>query len=222
MTLGQSVIYDGQTVPTSFSYPNPNVKWQTKQDMNVGLDLSLFDYRLELGVNYYNNITRDVLDRKALPYSSGRSEVTENVADIYNSGWEIDLGVTLLKNKSFQWYAKANIAINDNKVKNTYYKDTKDLPKATLSNAHQFVENQPVNGWYGYKFAGINPINGVVMTYTGNGEATLDMSVSGATWPIPSVFYLGNLTPPVVGGFSTSANWKQLIFSANFEFKTGP
>ena len=62
MTLGQSVIYDGQTVPTSFSYPNPNVKWQTKQDMNVGLDLSLFDYRLELGVNYYNNITRDVLD----------------------------------------------------------------------------------------------------------------------------------------------------------------
>ena len=95
MTLGQSVIYDGQTVPTSFSYPNPNVKWQTKQDMNVGLDLSLFDYRLELGVNYYNNITRDVLDRKALPYSSGRSEVTENVADIYNSGWAIDLGVNL-------------------------------------------------------------------------------------------------------------------------------
>ena len=221
MTLGQSVVYDGQTVPTSFSYPNPNVKWQTKQDMNVGLDLSLFDYRLELGVNYYNNITRDGLDRKALPYSSGRSEVTENVADIYNSGWEIDLGVTLLKNKSFQWYAKANIAINDNKVKNTYYKETKDLPKATLSNAHQFVENQPVNGWYGYKFAGINPINGAVMTYTGNGEATLDMSVSGATWPTPSVFYLGNLTPPVVGGFSTSANWKQLIFSANFEFKTG-
>ena len=116
MTLGQSVIYDGQTVPTSFSYPNPNVKWQTKQDMNVGLDLSLFDYRLELGVNYYNNITRDVLDRKALPYSSGRSEVTENVADIYNSGWEIDLGVTLLKNKSFQWYAKANIAINEKYV----------------------------------------------------------------------------------------------------------
>ena len=72
--------------------------------MNVGLDLSLFDYRLELGVNYYHNITRDVLDRKALPYSSGRSEVTENVADIYNSGWEIDLGVTLLKNKSFQWH----------------------------------------------------------------------------------------------------------------------
>ena len=95
MTLGQSVIYDGQTVPTSFSYPNPNVKWQTKQDMNVGLDLSLFDYRLELGVNYYNNITRDVLDRKALPYSSGRSEVTENVADIYNSGWAIDLGINL-------------------------------------------------------------------------------------------------------------------------------
>ena len=56
MTLGQSVIYDGQTVPTSFSYPNPNVKWQTKQDMNVGLDLSLFDYRLELGAVSYTHL----------------------------------------------------------------------------------------------------------------------------------------------------------------------
>jgi len=221
MTLGQSVIYDGQSVPTSFDYPNPNVKWQTKQDMNIGLDMSLFGYRVELGVNYYYNITRDVLDRKALPYSSGRKEVTKNVADIYNNGWEIDLGLTLLKRKSLSWFAKFNVAINNNEVKRTYYKEESALPAATLANAHQFVEGYPVNAWFGYKFAGVDPIDGGTLVYTGNGGATLNLDASGEMWPTPTVYYLGELTPPVVGGFSTTLNWKQFIFTANFEYKTG-
>lgn len=221
MTLGQSVIYDGQSVPSSFNYPNPNVKWQTKQDMNVGVDVSLWDYRVELGVNYYYNITRDVLDRKALPWSTGRNEVTKNVADIYNNGWEIDLGLTLIKHKSLQWFAKFNIAVNDNKVKKTYYKDESALPIATLDNAHQFVENHPVASWFGYRFAGVDPIDGSTLVYTGNGNATLNLDARGDQWPEPSVYYLGEQTPPVVGGFSTTVNWKQFIFTANFEYKTG-
>lgn len=56
-TLGQSINYDGQNVPTSYELPNPNIKWQKKQDMNIGLEASLWDYRVELSVNYYHNIT---------------------------------------------------------------------------------------------------------------------------------------------------------------------
>lgn len=37
-TLNKNIKYDGQLVPQSFTYPNPNIKWQTKRDMNVGLD----------------------------------------------------------------------------------------------------------------------------------------------------------------------------------------
>lgn len=221
MSLGKSVIYDGQSVPTSFNYPNPNVKWQTKQDMNIGLDVSLFDYRIEVGVNYYYNITRDVLDRKALPYSSGRKEVTKNVADIYNNGWEIDLGLTLLKRKSLQWFAKFTLAVNNNEVRKTYYKDESALPAATLSNAHQFVENYPVNAWFGYRFAGVDPIDGETLVYTGKGDATVNLGARGDMWPTPAVFYLGEQTPPLVGGFSTTVNWKQFIFTANLEYKTG-
>ena len=221
MNLGQSVIYDGQSVPTSFDYPNPNVKWQTKQDMNIGLDFSILDYKFEVGVNYYYNITRDVLDRMSLPYSSGRNEVTKNVADIYNNGWEVDLGLTLLKRKHFQWFGKLNLAFNNNKVKKTFYKKEGDLPIATLENANQYVENYPVNAWFGYKFAGVDPINGYALTYTGNDGATLNMDVSGEEWPEATVFYLGKQDPPLIGGFSTSINWKQFIFSTNFEFKAG-
>ena len=98
-TLNKNIKYDGQLVPQSFTYTNPNIKWQTKRDMNVGLDLSLFVYRVELNFNYYYNITRDVLDNNLLAISSGREEATANVANLHNKGIEIDLGITLLKMK---------------------------------------------------------------------------------------------------------------------------
>ena len=101
-TLNKNIKYDDQLVPQSFTYPNPNIKWQTKRDMNVGLDLSLLDYRVELNLNYYYNITRDVLDKKHLAISSGREEATANVANLHNKGIEIDLGITLLKMKKLQ------------------------------------------------------------------------------------------------------------------------
>ena len=47
------------------------------------------------------------------------------------------------------------------------------------------------------------------------------MDVSGEEWPEATVFYLGKQDPPLIGGFSTSINWKQFIFSTNFEFKAG-
>lgn len=221
MTMGQSLRYDGQIIPTSFSYPNYNIKWQTKQDFNVGLDILLFDYRMELGFNYYHNISRDVLDNMELPQSSGRRVIKSNVANIYNRGVEIDLGLTLLRKKDLQWYAKFNITMNDNEVRNTYYKSVDDLPNVRFTQGAQFVENYPVGSWFGYKFAGVDPITGYVLVYTGNGDATHAMGLSGSGWATPRASYLGKSIPPVTGGFSTSVNWKQFVVSANFEFKEG-
>ena len=221
-TLGQSVIYDEQNVPTSLEYPNPNIKWQKKQDMNLGLELSLWDYRVELGVNYYHNITRDVLDKKRLASSSGRLEATTNVANLHNSGVEVDLGVTLLKRKDFQWFAKTNFAFNKNVVRNTFYQKIEDLPqKVTASSANNYVEGYAAGSWFGYKMAGVNPMTGGLLAYTGNGDATLDLGTAQGHVPNSMVRYLGQKYPPYVGGFSTSVNFRQFVFSANFEYKAG-
>lgn len=220
--FGQSIKYDGQNVPTEFDYPNPNIKWQKKQDMNIGLDLSLLDYRIELSVNYYDNITRDVLDNKRLAISSGRESAKTNVADLYNKGVEIDLGFTLIKRKNVQWFAKVNYAYNENKVKNTFYKEMVELPyRIGPSSSQNFVEDYSAGSWFGYKYAGINPMTGGVLAYTRNGDATLDFSSANGVVPNTMIDYLGLKYPPHVGGFSTSINFYQFVFSASFEFKTG-
>ena len=224
MNLGESTLYDGITIPNSFLYSNPNVKWQTKKDMNIGLDMALFNRRVDLRLNYYHNTTRDVLDQRALAASSGRKNVTENVASILNRGIEADLSVVLIRKTDFQWSVKANIAVNDNELSKTYYKNLEDLPARTPSNANAFVEGYPVGGWFGYRFAKVDPYTGHTMIYTGKGDEMLDMELLknkplGLEMPAPS--YLGEMNPPVNGGFATNINWKRLVFSANLEFKTG-
>lgn len=223
-TYGQSLYWDDQLIPTSYSDANYNVKWQTKQDFNTGLDISLFDHKLELGFNYYYNITRDVLDNWNLPYSSGRNVIRANVADIYNNGFEFDLGMTLLRNKDWRWYARFNVALNNSKVKNTFYKSIDDLPDVDYSTGTQYVEDYPAGSWFGYRYAGVDPISGYVLVYTGNGDAIHAMglaSTSTVQWATPKAYYLGKKIPPVTGGFSTTVSWKQLVMSASFEYKAG-
>ncbi len=221
-TLGTSIIYDDQQVPTEFTYPNPNIKWQKKRDMNIGFDFSLLDYRIELGVNYYYNITKDLLDRRRLASSSGRTEAYANVADLYNSGVEIDLGLTVLKRKNIQWFTNLNFAYNKNKIKNSFYDSVDDLPtKITQSNGRQYVNDYPAGGWYGYRVAGINPMTGTTLVHVNNSEATYDMAEEYYDIPGNMINYLGSKTPPYVGGFSTTLNIKQFVFSASFEFKAG-
>lgn len=217
----ESISYDGQKVPTDFTYPNPNIKWQKKQDMNIGMDLSLFDYKVEFSVNYYDNITRDVLDNTRLAMSSGRESARTNIADLYNKGVEIDLGLTLIRRKNIQWFAKFNYAYNKNTVKNTFYKKMEDFPDmVTPSSSQNFVEGFSSGSWFGYEFAGINPMTGGVMAYTPTG-ATHDFSASNGKNPNSLIKYLGLKYPPHVGGFSTSINFYQFVFSTSFEFKAG-
>ncbi|MFR5657190.1 MAG: hypothetical protein ACLUDU_03995 [Butyricimonas faecihominis] len=75
--------------------------------------------------------------------------------------------------------------------------------------------------WFGYKMAGVNPMTGGMLVYTGNGDATLDLATAQGNVPNSMVRYLGQKFPPYVGGFSTSVNFKQFVFSANFEYKAG-
>lgn len=213
--------YDDSLVPTSFDFPNPNIKWQRKKDRNIGMELAMFGRRVEMDINYYNNLTEDVLDSRRLAYSSGRNIVVENVASIINKGWEIELSTTNIRTKDFTWITRFNIALNDNKIKAAYYKSLDDVPNSVR---HAFVEGYPVNAWYGYKFADIDKNTGETLVYTGIGDKTFNMDRTGnvtLNLTPPSISYLGDKYPPVVGGFSSTFSYKRFILSANMEFKTG-
>ncbi|WP_318310154.1 TonB-dependent receptor [Flagellimonas crocea] len=95
---------------------NPNLKWEQTRQFNVGVDLDLFNNRLNLVADYYNKTTEDLLLFVPLPGTSGVDNILRNIAEVENKGFEFYLGGTPIEAGKFTWDSGFNIAFNRNKV----------------------------------------------------------------------------------------------------------
>lgn len=102
------------TVPISLQ--NKNLKWETTEQWNLGVDLSFFDERIGLTMDIYRKNTRDLLLAAQLPHSSGFYNATKNIGKVRNDGLEISLNTLNIKTRDFQWSSNFNISFNKNKV----------------------------------------------------------------------------------------------------------
>jgi TonB-linked SusC/RagA family outer membrane protein len=95
---------------------NSELKWETTDQYNVGLDLGFFKERFTLGLDLYHKKTYDLLLNAVMPPVSGYSRNIKNIGSTQNRGMEITLGITPIENKDFSWNASFNIAFNRNKI----------------------------------------------------------------------------------------------------------
>lgn len=97
---------------------NENLKWETNEQTNIGLDLSFFKNRLGLTLDAYKRTTNDLLLDAALPYMHGieRAAGYKNVGKLENKGLEITINGVIVENKRFNWSSNFNISFNKNKI----------------------------------------------------------------------------------------------------------
>ena len=95
---------------------NDNLKWETTEQFNVGLDFSAFESRIKLTFDWYLKNTRDLLLQATIPASSGYTSAMLNVGSMQNKGYEVTLDLVPVQKKNFSWNMNFNIAINRNKV----------------------------------------------------------------------------------------------------------
>ena len=98
------------------SLPNDDLKWETTEQWNLGVDLGFFDERIGFTVDLYRKTTRDLLLDATLPYSSGYPSAMKNIGKVRNDGIELTLNTVNIKNKNFEWSTNFNIAFNKNEV----------------------------------------------------------------------------------------------------------
>jgi TonB-linked SusC/RagA family outer membrane protein len=101
------------------SIPNPDLKWETTAQFNIGIDLGLFKNRVSFTADYYNKQTKDLLLDRPLPLSSGFSTITDNIGKIENKGIELSLTTENLVG-DFKWNTTLNLSANRNKVLKLY------------------------------------------------------------------------------------------------------
>ena len=97
---------------------NPNIKPETTTEMEFGLDLRMFDRRLKLMANYYDSKSEDLLLYVKQPASTGFSYKWDNIADMTNKGYELELGYDIIRKDNFNWNIGGSYSKNINKVTN--------------------------------------------------------------------------------------------------------
>lgn len=129
---------------------NPNLKWETTGQFNVGLDFGWLDNRLQLTVEYYYKRTRDLLQNVTIPSSSGFSNQLVNSGNVTNQGVELTLSFDAIKRKAFKWNFSANFALNRNRISGL---DGDQYATALWSKADQvFLQRNgcPIGTLFGY------------------------------------------------------------------------
>ncbi|MDZ7690851.1 MAG: TonB-dependent receptor [Balneolaceae bacterium] len=98
------------------SLANPNLTWERLKEVNLGVDASLLNYRMNLTVDWYNRTNSDMLLERNLPTSSGFDEVTENLGDMETWGLEVTLNTVNVQRDDFSWFTDLNWSMYRNEI----------------------------------------------------------------------------------------------------------
>lgn len=115
-TYNKATILPGNTEETirPDNAPNPDLRWEKTQSVNIGLDLALFKDAITLTVDYYYRKGTDLIGLRMLPLETGYSSTTINWASMENKGVEFALGTRNIHTKDFTWFTNLNFGINNN------------------------------------------------------------------------------------------------------------
>ncbi|MAU15163.1 MAG: SusC/RagA family TonB-linked outer membrane protein [Muricauda sp.] len=134
-------------VPQSIS--NPNLKWETTEQFNVGLDFELWKQRVSGSINYYVSKTKDLLLPRSLPSSSGFSTVLENIGSTENKGLEVLVSFRdIIPSEDFHWQADITFSRNRNKITELFGDGLDDL-------GNLWFIGEPIDVFYDYRKIGI-------------------------------------------------------------------
>lgn len=95
---------------------NPDLHWEKGKSIDAGMDLSMFNRRVNLTVDYYDKTTNELLYRMPVVQESGFLNQLQNVGSINNKGFEIGLDTKIIKGEKFKWDFGANFSYNQNTV----------------------------------------------------------------------------------------------------------
>lgn len=183
---------------------NPDLKWETTDQADAGLDIGFLNNRINLTFDYYYKRTRDLLQNVTIPSSSGFSQMMVNSGYVTNQGFEFTLGAEVIDTKDWKWHVDANLSLNRNRIgglKGDQY------ATALWSKADQvFLQRNgcPIGTLYGYKEDGIDPTTGEIIYADLNGDG----SITEADRTI-----IGNTNPDFTGSLTSRLSWKGLSLS---------
>jgi TonB-linked SusC/RagA family outer membrane protein len=203
------------------SIGNPDLKWERTAQVNVGMDLSLWN-RIDLTADYYSRRTTNLLYDVPIPTTSGYQSMLVNVGEVKNNGFEINVKARVFDKGNFKWELGANLSKNKNEVVELYG-DVKEINIGSSSNglAKYLKVGDPVTGIWARESAGIITTEEQLAEYSkirSTAQMGEEMYVDqNEDYSINADDYvcIGSTVPNLFYGFTTGVsykNWKLDVY----------
>ena len=183
-TTGSPIINMG-VIPGTIG--SDKLRWETTDQYNVGVDLSLFNSRVNFTADLYYKYTTDLLITEQLPGISGYQSVVRNIGSVVNKGLELNLGTVNMNTKNFTWTSDLNISFNKNRVKNIGSGDRIPITPTAIMQGHfldvfYVREGYPIGAMFGYKTDGLYQCRDFSDFYDANGTFISDKAQQKAIY----------------------------------------
>lgn len=199
--LGQPTVY-----PSNMG--NPDLKWETTAQFDMGVDVGLFNDKITLTADFYSKKTKDLLQNRPINPSSGFGSIAANIGEMENKGVEVTIGAGHDLGP-VKWTTNLNLSANRNKVTKLYAGQAiDDIGRG----GNRIMEGQPIGIFYSYKSLGVDPSTGDIVFADKNSDGQITTA---------DRMVVGNPHPDFIGGFTNTFAYSGFDLSVFLQFSYG-
>lgn len=202
--------------------PNPDLKWETTEQINIGFDFGFFNNRINGNIDYFRKSTTDMLLNLPVPQSTGYTDILSNVGRIDNNGFEFLLNTVNIDTRNFSWQSSISFSAMRNEVK-----DLGGIDEIIIGAGYNHVTQVaiqkpglPLNSYYGWEIDGIwqkgDDFSKFTEDYRPGDLKYVDQNSDGVIDDKDRVV-LGNSFPDFQWSFSNTLTYKNVDLFIFFE-----
>jgi TonB-linked SusC/RagA family outer membrane protein len=209
--------YAGNAGQRPSQLANPDLSWETTEQLDAGIDFGLFNNRVTGEIDYYVKKTSGLLLNVNIPATTGFLSQVRNVGKLENSGYEFVLNTQNLVGK-FKWSTNVNLALNKGKVTDIQGQ----IIEGGVSTMNRVEEGYNVGVFFTPEFAGVDPANGNALFYknTKKTDGSRDRTTTSVYSEAQRVV-VGDPNPDLIYGFTNNFSYKGIDLSVFFNGVSG-
>lgn len=206
--------YNGEQTIGLSQLGNDTLKWETVQQVNIGIDFGVWNSRLRGSVDYYRKKTSDLFQSLPVSAITSVTSINANTGSLYNNGFDLEVAYDIIRNNDLKITANAVGNFNENYLG--------DLPAEVddVTGEVQIIDigrnGGPIFERFDVRYAGVNPANGNELFYDRDGNITETPDVDK-----DRVWSGLNTTPEAQGSFGLNIDYKGFFFQTQWNYVLG-
>ena len=205
---------------------NPDLKWESTTQYDAGLEIGILNGRVNLNIDYYYKVTKDMLLDVPLPRSTTTGTAKMNYGSVENKGWEFGVNAAIIDGPDFKWNTDISVSLNQNKILALGPTGAPIYVQTGAGNGTSILKvGEPIGSFFGLTRLGTfsteeaslaaryGMLPGDLKFLDRNDDGKIDLFSDGGI--------IGRSFPKVLAGFNNSFKYKRFDASINIQIVTG-